>query len=228
MGKMTYSERMDKFDAALSAAASGSDADQALVSMLADPGLDSYERIGVVAALGHTHGETGSRALREEFVAACEKFSDTSKRRQSFDRDLICACVAALTARDGPAGTDIYTAAMRHSNWIIRSYGMGALAMAGDDSAWDEIMTWLGNALQRKIGAGGRIWREVIEAIEYLARHCSEDPARNVQLILMLRDRWRYLADPGQIERWWPGIGPEGPSPDAIDLPGSHKVLLRW
>ncbi|HUZ35114.1 MAG TPA: hypothetical protein VMV17_02185 [Streptosporangiaceae bacterium] len=225
---MTYSERMDKFDAALKAAASGSDVDQALVSMLADPGLDSYERVGVVAALGHTHGDSGSRALREQFAAACETFPGTTKRRRSWNRDLICACVAALTVRDGPAATGIYTAAVRHPNWIIRSYGIGALAVAGDDSAWDEIMTWLGNALQRKIRASGWTWGQVLEATEYLARHCSQDPARSTQLILMLRDHWRNLPDPGHIERCWPGIGPDGPHPGTIDLPGTHKVLPPW
>ncbi|HUZ35646.1 MAG TPA: hypothetical protein VMV17_04890, partial [Streptosporangiaceae bacterium] len=38
------------------------------------------------------------------------------------------------------------------------------LAVAGDDSAWDEIMTWLGNALQRKIRASGWTWGQVLEA----------------------------------------------------------------
>src|ERR1022692_1668134 len=166
MRRMTYVERANRFDAALSAAASGSDADQVLAGMLADSALDARERLQVAAALGGTRGPVGTATLRQAFTAALEEYSVASKSSRSQQRDLICACVIALAKRDDPAATDLYMAAARHANAIIREYGLSALAPAGDDRAWEEVMARLDEILQRKISTDGRRWEEATSAIE--------------------------------------------------------------
>jgi len=225
---MSYSERAEKFDAALSAAVSSSDADHVLASMLADPALDMLERKLVTAALGGTRGSAGAAAVRKTFSAALEKYPDAGKNDRPWKRDLICACVIALARRDGPMATDVYVSAALHASAEVRRYGLSALAAVGDDRAWDAIMTRLAEILKRKIRPGGPRSDEASSAAEYLARYAPQGSTRAVRLITLLRDHWRNLGDPDLLERWWPGIGPGGSSPTTIDLPGLHTVQHWW
>jgi hypothetical protein len=142
-------------------------------------------------------------------------------------RDLISACVAALAKRDGPAATDVYIAAMRSPNPGVRGYGMSALAVAGDDRAWDEVIARLNEVLQRKLSLRGWRWREACRAIEYLARHSAQASDRATRLVGLLRDYWQNLADPGLINRWWPGIEPGAQPREALDL-SEHIPQLWW
>lgn len=229
MGRMTYAERIERFDARLAAAASASDADQQLAVMLMDPANDKWSQTKIAAALGDVpRGPAGSAALRSVFDHAAGNLADASKSTKPDYRDLVCASVAALAKRDGPAGTDVYVAASQSADANVRDYGMSALAVAGDDRAWDQVMIRLGDLLQRKINPRGRRWREVCRAIEYLARHADLGSDRAAQLIALLRDRWSNLADPDLIARWWPGIGPADSPTDAVDLGGQHTPLLWW
>ena len=79
-----------------------------------------------------------------------------------------------------------------------------------------------------KISPDGPRSDEASGAAEYLARHAAQGSARAVRLITLLRGQWRNLGNPGLLERWWPCIGPGGPSPTAIDLPGLHTVQHWW
>lgn len=227
MTKMSYLERAERFDAALSAAVSANDSDQVLAGMLSDQTLDTTEHTKVAAALGTTRGAAGSAALRKAFSIAMKQAALTDKRTNRGERDLICACVIALARRDGPDATDIYLVAARHTNSIIRDYGSAALAPSGDDRAWEEILARLDAILQRKISPDGLRWEEAVNTIEYLARHASRGSTRATRLITLLRSHWRNLASPGLLQQWWPGIGPGGPPPQTIDL-GAHTIQHSW
>jgi hypothetical protein len=61
MPRLTYVERSARFDAVLRSAKARSDADQALLALLADPARDWLERIEIVAALGDVRGPRGVR-----------------------------------------------------------------------------------------------------------------------------------------------------------------------
>lgn len=83
-------------------------------------------------------------------------------------------------------------------------------------------------------------------AAEYLARHASLGSARAEQLITLLRDHWAKLASPPPIkekrgyptythtrpatrlEELWPGLQPDGPPADMIDLPRLHNPTAWW
>jgi hypothetical protein len=110
MVKVSYVERAERFDTALSAAESGIDADRVLTGMLSDPALDMRERKLVVAALGRTRGPEGLAAARRTFSTAWENYPRASKSARAGERDLICACASVLAERDGPAATELLTA----------------------------------------------------------------------------------------------------------------------
>lgn len=131
MGRMTYAERIDRFEAALAAAVSARDADQALAEMSARVAVNSYEQTSLVAALGDTRGPAGSAAVRAVFDAALARYATASKTTRSEYRDVLCTCVIALAKRDGPAATDVYARAATHENPGVREYGMSALAAPG-------------------------------------------------------------------------------------------------
>jgi len=229
MSTMTLLERHEKFDALLAAAKSASDADQRLAAMLADPATDRFGQIRIVGALGEIRpGPAGSAALRRVFATAAGSLAGASKSIKPDYRDLICASVAALARRDGPVATDVYLTAVRSANAIIRDYGMSALAVAGDDRAWDQMLTRLGEVLQRTTSPRGLRWRETCRAIEYLARHARQGSDRPDRLAGLLRDRWRNLAHPDLIGQWWPGIAPGGPPAGTIDLADRHTPQLWW
>jgi hypothetical protein len=228
MSRMTYVERAERFDARLAATMSGPDADQAVAGMLPEPALDLSELISVAHALGGIRGVAGSAALRTAFGSALERMTVASKSRKPMERDLICTCVIALARREREAATDVYMMAARHDNAIIRTYGLGALAVVGDDRAWEEVMARLGEILRRKVGPDGNRWDEAASATEYLARHAARGSARAVRLVMLLRDRWRNLGDARLIEQWWPGVGPGGRAPEAMDLPHLHAPEPWW
>jgi hypothetical protein len=176
-----------------------------------------------VVALGDTRGPDGSAALRAVYGAALGKYATASRSTRAEYRDLLCACIVALAKRDGSAATDVYATAASHANPAVREYAMAALAVVGDDRSWDEILAHLDAMLKRKVNpttSHSRRWEEGCGAIEYLARHSATASARAVRLVTLLRARWRNLADPELVERWWPGIQPGGPPPEGIDLPG--------
>jgi hypothetical protein len=231
MSRMTFVERVDRFEAALAVAVSGRDADQVLAEMSARVAVNSFEQISLVAALGDTRGPDGSAALRAAFAAALGKYATASRSTRPEYRDHLCACVIALAKRDGPAATDVYATAAGHANPNVREYGMTALAPVGDDRAWEEILARLDGLLARKVSpttSHSRRWEEACGAIEYLARHSGEASGRGERLVTLLRARWRNLPDPQLIERWWPGIGPGGPPSETVDLPGSHLPHSWW
>jgi HEAT repeat protein len=225
---MSYAERFEKFEAALSAALSGSDADPVLARMLSDPALDMLERKLVTAALGGTHGPEGSAAVRRAFSTAWETYPGASKSHRPWERDLLCTCVIALARRDGPAATDVYVSAALHENATVRRYGLHALAAVGDDRAWETIMTRLAEILKRKITPDGPRSDEASTAAAYLARHAPQGSPRAVRLITLLRGQWRNLGDPDLLKRWWPGIQPGGSTPAALDLPALPTVEHWW
>jgi hypothetical protein len=231
MSRMTFTERIEKFEAALAAAVSSSDADQALADMSAGVAVNSYEQITLVVTLGDTRGPAGSAAVRAAFNAALDKYDTARKTTGSAYRDLLCACVITLAKREGPAATDVYATAATYDNPGIREYGASALAAVGDDRAWDEILTWLDAALERKVRpttSYSRQWAGVCGAIEYLTRHSVTGSARAARLVTLLRDRWPNMADPELVEGWWPGIEPGGPAPELVNLPGSHVPSSWW
>jgi hypothetical protein len=225
---MSYAERVEQFEAALSAALSSNDADHVLADMVSDPALDMLERKRVTAALGDTRGPAGSAAVRSTFGTAWQKYPGASKSDRPWERDLLCTCVIALAKRDGPDATDIYVSAALHENANVRRYGLYALAAAGDDRAWGTIMTRLAEILKRRIRPDSPSSDEASTAAEYLARYAPQGSTRAVRLIMLLREQWRNLGDPDVLERWWPGIEPGGCSPTAMDLPGLHTVQHRW
>ena len=79
MSRMTFAERVDRFEAAPSVAVSGSDADQVLADMSARVAVNSFEQISLVVALGDTRGPDGSAALRAVFNAALSKYATVSR-----------------------------------------------------------------------------------------------------------------------------------------------------
>jgi hypothetical protein len=231
MSRMTFVERIDRFEAALAVAVSASDADQVLAGMSATVAADSFEQIRLVAALGDTRGPDGSAALSAVFDAGLGKYATASRSTRPAYRDLLCACVIALAKRDGPAATGVYATAASHANPAVREYAMTALAAVGDDRAWDEILVHLDAMLDRKVNpttSRSRRWEEACGAIQYLARHSTTASARAIRLVTLLRARWPNLADPELVDRWWPGIGPGGPAPEGIDLAGSHIPDSWW
>ena len=64
--------------------------------------------------------------------------------------------------------------------------------------------------------------------MQAVARHAEQGSARAIRLIALLRDRWRYLADPHLIEYWWPGVGPGGDPPEDLDVAGMHTARPWW
>jgi hypothetical protein len=106
MARMSLGDRVGRFEELLGEARSRSDADQALARLLADPPLDAFLRIDVVAALGDVAGPVGSAVIRAEFISACALFETAKPHNRWIYRDLMCACLWALGKRDGPAATD--------------------------------------------------------------------------------------------------------------------------
>jgi hypothetical protein len=218
MPRLTYAERAARFDAALKSAKARSDADQALLAMLTDPVRDWLQRIEIVAAFGDVRGPVGSAVIRHAFADATGMLATARPSQRSWLRDLACAAVYALCKRDGAAATDIFVAAAFHPSRDISGCGIRALVSAGDDRAWDDVMTTLGEILRTKARAGTQRSAQSLAAIEYLARHAEPGTDRAIRLVTLVRDRWRNIGDRAWAEECWPGIGPGGPPPDAVSL----------
>jgi hypothetical protein len=218
MPRLTYAERAARFNAILKAAKMRGDADQILSGMLTDPVYDGREKILVVAALGEVQGPVGSAAIRRAFADAVAGLATARPNQRSDLRDLACAAVYALGERDGAAATDVFVTAAFHPNRDISNYGMNALVSAGDDRAWDDVMSRLAEILRTKAGMGTHRSDQALAAIEYLAGHAGPGTVRAIRLITLVRDRWRNLGDRAWAEERWPGIGPEGPPPEAVSL----------
>jgi hypothetical protein len=243
---MTYAERADRSDADLSAAAAAQDSDRALMALLSRPRLDERERVLIIAALGESRtGPDGSTALRAEFSHALGELATATKSTRPDWRDNACAAVIALARRDGAAATDVYLTAIASTNPTVRDYGLDTLAAEGDDRGWDFMVAFISEILSRKMISASR-WRELIKAVEYLARHADHGSARAEQLIMLLRAHCAKLASPPQIktktgraaythtspatrlEALWPGLQPDGPPAAAIDLPRLHTPTAWW
>lgn len=243
---MTYDERANRFDADLAAAVAAHDSDHALITLLSRPRLDGAERVVIIAALGESGtGPDGSTAVRTQFSHAMSELATATKHTRANWRDNACAAVIALARRDGPAATDVYLEAIASANPIVRDYGLDALAFEGDDRGWDSMVAFISEILSRKTISATR-WNELIMAVEYLARHASLGSARAEQLITLLRAHWARLASPPQIkekrgyptythtrpatrlEELWPGLQPDGPPADMIDLPRLHTPTAWW
>ena len=216
MPRQSYAERSARFDAVLEAAKARSDAEESLTVFLRDPARDGLEKILIVAALGEIEGPIGSAALREEFTEALAKLATARPSQRSQLRDLACAAVYALQERDGHAATDVFVTAAFHASRDISGYGMDALEQAGDDRAWDEVLSALGQLLSRKVTAGTLRGNQALTAIEYLARHAEPGSDRAVRLVTLVRDRWRALGVQYSVERRWPDMGPDGPEPKNV------------
>jgi hypothetical protein len=243
---MTYDERADRFDADLAAAAAAHDSDHALIALLSRPRLDEAERAVIIAALGESGtGPDGPAAVRAQFSHAMSALATASKYTRAGWRDNACAAVIAFAQRDGPAATDAYLAAIASANPIVHDYGLDALATEGDDRGWNTMVALISEILSRKTISATR-WKELIKAVEYLARHAGHGSARAEQLITLLRAQWAKLASPPQIktkrgfptythtrpatrlEELWPGLQPDGPTADMIDLPRLHTPTAWW
>jgi hypothetical protein len=213
---MSYMKRADQFDSALTEAKTRLDADNVLAQMLADPKHDGREKPLIAAALGRLHGEAGSAALRNEFTRVLDELTTAPPSIRRDVADIACACIWALGSRDGGAATDVFARAARCAQRDIAGYGMQALAAVGDDSAWEEMLTWLGMKLERPAKTGTAA-TSVRLAAEYLARHSLARTDRQRRLAMLLRARWRNT-DRESLEAKWPGIGPDGPPPERLDL----------
>ena len=181
MARLTYGERLDRFDELIGEAKARSDADRALVSLLDEGVFDSLSRTHVVGALADTAGAAGSAALRSEFAAAREQFGTTKPHNRAGYCDLMLGCLWALGKRDGPGGTDVFVEAMAHANRSVRDKGLIILAAVGDDRAWDDMLAELRGRLAKKIN-GTRRGGEALTIIEYLARHCGQNADRKALL----------------------------------------------
>jgi HEAT repeat protein len=195
--------------------------------MMADQGYDGAERPQIAEALGHTRGSAGSAALRSALAEALAQLSAANPGARPGFRDIACAGTWALGQRDGAAATDALLDAARHPDRDVSDYGVTALAVVGDGRAWDDIFARLGPALHRKGSPGGLRQAEARSAIEYLARHAKVGSDRAVRLITLVRERWRNIDRQDLLEQWWPGIGPGGPPPEAIDL-STHVARTPW
>lgn len=243
---MSYAERADRFDADLAAAAAAEDSESQLIALLGRPQADDRERILITAALGESGtGPDGSAAVRAQFSDAMARLATATRSARSGWRDLACAAVIALARRDGPAATDIYLAAAASTSADVRDYGLMVLAAEGDARAWDPMLATVSEILGRKRISYGR-WYDMLHAVQYLARHAARGTDRAQQLIWLLRANWGTLARPPQklvnrgpyvepemqtatrLEELWPGIQPDGPPGDAIDLPRLHTPTAWW
>ena len=243
---MSYDERAELFDADLAAAIAAPDSDHALITLLSRSRLDELERVLIIAALGESGtGPDGSAAVRAQFSLAMGELATATKYTRADWRDNACAAVIALARRDGPAATDVCLAAIASANPSVRRYGLNALAVEGDDRGWDTMVAFISDILNRKTISVTR-WNELIKAVEYLARLAGHGSARAEQLITLLRAHWAKLASPPPIkekrgyptyihtrpatrlEELWPGIQPDGPPADMIDLPWLHTPTGLW
>ena len=225
MPRMTLA-KLEELEKQIAAAASASDADDRLASMLKATDLNWYGKVKVVVALGDVApGLAGSEILRSVFDRATDELAEASKATRPGYLDLVCACVIALAKRDGPAATDVYIAALQSPNPTVQEYGVSALAVAGDDRSWDERIDRLSEMLLRKTSLRGWHWREECRTIEYLARHSPRAPGRATRLVSVLRKHWNHLADTGLISSWWPGIEPGGQPVQALDLARHNPEL---
>jgi hypothetical protein len=127
----------------------------------------------------------------------------------------------------------------------VRDYGLMVLAAEGDERAWDPMLATVSEILRRKRISYGR-WYDMLHAVQYLARHAARGTERAEQLISLLRANWGTLARPPQklvnrgpyvepemqtatrLEELWPGIQPDGPPGNAIDLPRLHTPIPWW
>ena len=182
--------------------------------------------------------------MRAQFSDAMARLA-ASKSGRHWWRDLACAAVIALAMREGPGATDVYLAAAGSADRAVRQYGLMVLDAEGDDRAWDAMLARVGEILSRKRISYGR-WDELLMAVGYLARHAARGTARAERLIMMLRASWGTLARPPQKrvdrgpyvdpetetaarpEELWPGIQPDGPLADALDLPRLHAPVAWW
>ena len=127
----------------------------------------------------------------------------------------------------------------------MRDYGLIVLAAEGDERAWGPVLATVSEILGRNRISYGR-WYDMLHAVQYLARHAARGTDRAEQLVSLLRTNWGTLARPPQklvrrgpyvepemqtatpLEELWPGIQPDGPPGDAIDLPRLHTPVAWW
>lgn len=174
----------------------------------------------VAHSLSRTRGQAGIEALRKEFAAGLVRCSKApNKRRLREEYDFAGACAGSLYAREGTKATDVYVALVEYPNASLSEYGMGLLAWGGDDSAWELVCGRLTAMLRRPMSHEGHRWSSVLWAIEYLTRHAPAGSNRAIRLITLVRANWRRIADPEAVEKSWPGIGPDGPAPEAVTFP---------
>lgn len=230
MPRIPYAERAMRFDAELEAAKTRGDADQVLTAMLTDPARDWLEKGAVVAALGEAQGGAGSPAIRGEFANAAGELDTAPPSQRHWLKDLAMAAVWALWRRGGAAATDVFVTAALHANRDLSEFGMQALAADGDDRAWDEVISMLGELLRTKAAAGTHRSVQALYAIEYLARHAGQGSGRATQLITLVRERWRNIGDQASVLARWPGIGPDGPPPETVSLtlPPTFRPHRPW
>jgi hypothetical protein len=213
-------QRADEFDLRLAEARSRSDADVVLAHMLADPAIETWFRVHVAESLSRTRGQTGSEALRKEFDKALDRCSkEPNKRRLQEEYDLIAACAHSLGVREGSKATDAFIAMAEYPNMSLSEYGIGLLAWDGDDSAWEKILSRLTAMLHRPMNRDGLRWSAIFWAIEYLTKHAPNGSDRAIRLVVLVRAKWRRVADPEALEKHWPGIGPDGPEAALVAFP---------
>jgi hypothetical protein len=169
----------------------------------------------VAAALSQIPAsDAGDEALKRIIVSTGAGTQDTR-----------CAAVAAPVKRQGALATATLVELLNDRTAIIRDYAMVGLAAFGDASAWKQVLTYLAKRLSRATSTVYGQRSPNLAAVDYLVRCLPNEDAKR-SLVITLRKGWPRLSesDRGEVARMWPGVGPTGPSPEAIAPPAADRV----
>ena len=190
------------------------------------PRLNRERRSTVLAVLGDAQGPRGVDVLREALTG------------MDLDIDGRCAALLALAKRAGFDASADLAAHVVHPDESVRRYAMHALAVVGDDRAWEQVFTLLERILDRSVPGGDHLPMssvhaafEAMVAISYLVRYLAvdEDRLRKSRLVQLLRGRFDrlYAAEQAFLHQHWPGCEPSGPVPDSLSSP-DPRSFVAW
>ncbi len=198
------------------AAQLGPDGERLLAEHLPRVGKD---RAAVIAAaLGNAQGEAGPQALRAVLGVA-----------GAGSRALRCAAVLALAKRCGPLATeDMLRLLAEASDSEVKYYACIALAGAGDERGYVQVLQWL-RSLLRKPDRNSTLLPPAAVALAYLLRSTLNDAPRRTELVITVRARWNHLTPVEQdwVRTYWPGAHPGGADSAEIRWPDSAS-LVHW
>jgi len=187
-------------------------ADSLLAQML-EEATRSHDRVVLAAHLGDLRGAAGDAALRQVADAAGPGTTD-----------LRAAALLALAKRLGPEATRDLEVGLDAANAVVKDYAVIGLAGAGDDRAWDQVLSYLRAVLRR--AQRSAVQSEAAMAVAYLARH-GADPERHTQLVDFIRDHWAAIDEEEWFARLWPAIAPGGPPRDLVPAPDA-AAFQEW